>query len=112
VERIQRRSEQGQLGNGQSYTNFVHRDDAVSAIVWSLENDLEGIYNVVNDTHVRRKDLYSALRNLHHLPEAIWDEKKVDTHSGNKKVSNAKLKNTGFLFAHPEFFGQVSCGTT
>jgi nucleoside-diphosphate-sugar epimerase len=101
AERLKKLSGQKMPGNGESYTNLIHLEDAVRAIIWCLEKNLRGIYNVVNDTHVRRKDLYAELSRLYQFPDVVWDPRSADIHSGNKRVSSEKLKETGFLFNHP-----------
>src|SRR5690606_33197241 len=36
----------GRIGNGQQYLSWIHRDDAVAAILWLVHNPLPGIVNV------------------------------------------------------------------
>lgn len=95
-----------QLGNsflpgiGQSFTNLIHIDDIVKAIDFALNNKLEGVYNLCNDVHLPRKELYRTLAKKLELPEPQWDASKTSIHSGNKIVSNSKLKDAGFIFSH------------
>lgn len=90
-------------GNGSSITNLIHCDDIVSAILWSLDQELVGVHNLVNDTHVTRKELYMKLAQQNKLPEVLWDNTGVNPHAGNKIVSNEKIKSTGFRFIHSTF---------
>jgi nucleoside-diphosphate-sugar epimerase len=37
------------VGNGEGYASFIHLEDAATATVLAVENDVRGIYNVVDD---------------------------------------------------------------
>jgi len=100
ISRIKRFEGKKIPGNGMNYTNLIHRDDVISAIEWSIEKNLTGVYNLVNDNHITRKELYSQLASRHQLPEVLWDETQKSPHAGNKRVSNARIKSTGFKFSH------------
>jgi hypothetical protein len=38
----------------------------------------------------------------HHLPPLSWNPSLPRLHSGNKRVSNRKIKSAGFQFTHPD----------
>lgn len=85
-------------GNGESFTNLIHLQDIVKAIDFSLEHQLNGIYNVCQDDHPLRKDLYNQLSLQYSLSPVQWDPQIESLHGGNKRVSNRKLKDLGFIF--------------
>jgi nucleoside-diphosphate-sugar epimerase len=82
---------------GLEYTNHIHLDDIVSAIQFCLNTPLEGIYNLVNDAHPNRKELYDTLCTKLNLPLPIWGTEQKSSYL----VSNEKIKTTGFRFLHP-----------
>ncbi len=87
-------------GSGDQYCNLVDREDIVRAIDWALAKPLEGIYNVCNDDHPTRDQLYGTLTTKLHLPPIQWNAQLQSTHSGNKRVSTEKIRTTGFRFLH------------
>lgn len=87
-------------GTGKSITNLISLDDIVKAITFALNDHLNGIYNLCGDVHLTRKDFYDQLCAQEQLPAVLWDATKTSIHSGNKLVSNAKLKAAGFSFSN------------
>lgn len=87
-------------GNGDAYCNWVHQEDVVRSIDWVFTHSLTGIYNVCSTDHPRRQHLYDKFCKKLQLPPVQWDPDQVTTHSGNRRVSNAKLRDTGFEFLH------------
>jgi nucleoside-diphosphate-sugar epimerase len=88
-------------GSGNQYTNMVHRDDCAGAIDYALQHHLIGIYNIADDDHPSRKELYDAVAKKFSLPKVGWDSSLTGIHVGNKRVSNHKVKGEGFSLAHP-----------
>jgi nucleoside-diphosphate-sugar epimerase len=88
-------------GSGDHYTNMIHKYDCVHAIDYALKHHLEGVYNLADDEHPTRKELYDTLSQKFHLPHVHWDPHHPSLHSGNKRVSNHKIKAEGFAFRHP-----------
>jgi nucleoside-diphosphate-sugar epimerase len=88
-------------GTGEQFTNMVNRADCAGAIDYAFRHHLEGVFNVSDDDHPTRKELYQSVADLHHLSTPKWDPKLTSMHSGNKRVSNHKIKAQGFTFKHP-----------
>ncbi len=101
LERARRFSGQTLPGTGNEPTNHIHVDDAASALLFCLENRLRGVYNLVNDDHPTRKDLYSEICQSHALPTPVWNTELPAIRLGGYKVSNQKIKAAGFNFCHP-----------
>ncbi len=76
-------------GDGDVYTNHIHLDDIVGAIRYCLKRRLSGIYNLVNDDHPTRRELYNGLCDRMGIPKPIWNEKSSSQPSGYR-VSNQK----------------------
>lgn len=81
-----------------SYCNWVHQEDIISAINWCFEKELLGIYNLCSDQHPKRSELYPPLLKALNLPPIIWQE--GPSLYGNKRVACDKIKATGFAFHH------------
>jgi nucleoside-diphosphate-sugar epimerase len=88
-------------GSGAQYTNMVHKSDCAAVIDYALEHELEGIFNVADDDHPTRKELYDLLATQFHLPRPHWDPHRATLHNGSKRISNHKIKSAGFTFKFP-----------
>jgi nucleoside-diphosphate-sugar epimerase len=88
-------------GTGEQYTNMIHKADCAAAIDYALRHHLEGVFNLADDDHPTRKELYEAIAKKFNYPLPQWDPKLSSLHSGNKRVSNHKIKSEGFSFRHP-----------
>ncbi|MBP9841004.1 MAG: hypothetical protein KBC64_01095 [Simkaniaceae bacterium] len=82
-------------GSPDNPTNMIHLDDIVGAILFAMEHHLTGIYNLTDDDHQTRGELYSQYGNI------TFDPSIKPRFGGNRKVSNAKIKEAGYLFKHP-----------
>ena len=88
-------------GLGNQYTNMVHKSDCSAAMDYALRHHLEGVFNVADDDHLWRKDLYDQIAQKLGLPKVKWDPSLTGLHGGNKRVSNHKIKAAGFAFRPP-----------
>lgn len=88
-------------GKGDTYTNMIHLDDIVNAIHYTLVHSLEGVYNLADDDHPLRKELFDKLCDQLKINRIIWDSYLPKISRGNKRVSNHKIKAAGYVFKHP-----------
>ncbi len=88
-------------GSGKNFSNMVHRSDVTAAIDYALRRRLAGIYNVADDDHPTRQDLYDQIAKKLGLPAIRWDQKAGSWRGGNKRISNHKIKAKGFSFRYP-----------
>ena len=88
-------------GNGQKYSNMIHLDDIVRAIVHAKTSNLFGIYNLSDEDHPLRSILYDQVCKKYDLPSIEWNSSLSSLHGGNKRVCNDKIKETGYVFIHP-----------
>ena len=89
-------------GKGEEATNWVHLSDIVNGIDWAKEKQLSGIYNLVQEEVPTVRSLIDRVCNVHDLAPVNWDESQPSTRK-NVRVSNAKIKGTGYGFSHPQF---------
>ena len=88
-------------GNGEDISNWIHLDDIVGTIEFARKHRLEGIYNLVDDSHLTNKELLDNVMTKNNLPNVIWDADNKNTRPYNAWVSNQKLKDAGYEFIHP-----------
>lgn len=98
VDRLRRLNSTPLPGNGQGATNLSPLEDIVRGIDFALNKKLNGLFNLCNDVHISRKELYDQICLKEGLPKVQWDPSRKSMHAGNKIVSNAKIKNAGFRF--------------
>jgi nucleoside-diphosphate-sugar epimerase len=91
-----------QTGNGEDYSNWTHLDDIVNALDFAQTKQLAGIYNLVHDHPLKRKELLQKLFNIHNLPPVKWSNSDHQTYPYNTRLSNQKIKDQGYQFIHPE----------
>jgi nucleoside-diphosphate-sugar epimerase len=89
-------------GNGENFINWIHLEDIVSAVNFALTHELQGIYNVVNDTPLPSREIFDRACEINGLPQVEWDELLPRNKTNNQRVSNQKLKGLGYKLIHPE----------
>jgi nucleoside-diphosphate-sugar epimerase len=88
-------------GNGSFYTNMVLINDVINAVNYVIDHNLHGIFNISDDDHPTRLELTDYLCKKSNLPPVKWDAKKADMTDVNKRVSNYRIKEAGFLPSAP-----------
>ncbi|ELY6245790.1 TIGR01777 family oxidoreductase [Cronobacter universalis] len=61
----------GPIGSGRQYLSWIHIDDMVNAIIWLLDNDLRGPFNMVAPYPVRNERFAHALGHALRRPAFI-----------------------------------------
>ena len=80
---------------------MVRKEDVASALDYALRYQLDGIYNLADDEHPTRKELYHEMAQKMNLSDVEWDPSLAGMHSDSKRVSNHKIKAEGFSFLFP-----------
>src|SRR4029453_1399649 len=94
--------------NNDRFVNQVHRDDIASALFLLLNRELQWAaqsYNIVDDEPILQSECYHWLSQrlnppLRPLRKSEQPRKRGDT---NKRVSNAKLRRSGWTPQYPTF---------
>ena len=91
---------------GGRWINQIHRDDAASALIHLAASETKpGIYNVCDSTPAIQKDIYEWIADFTKgslPPEGPADMNRKRGWT-SKRISNAKLVNTGWKPAHPSY---------
>jgi len=89
------------------FVNQVHRDDIAAALFLLVTRKAEGaqIYNVVDDQPILQSECYRwlAQRLNRPLPPIGRSTQKRKRGDSNKRVSNAKLRRSGWTPQYPTF---------
>ncbi|MGB3786989.1 MAG: NAD-dependent epimerase/dehydratase family protein [Phormidesmis sp.] len=90
-------------GKGNEGTNWVHLSDIVGGIDWARQQKLSGLYNLVQDEVPTVRELIDEVCDRNQLSPVTWDESQPSIRK-NVRISNAKIKSTGYQFTHPSFW--------
>ncbi len=89
-------------GTGDRFINWIHRDDIVKAIEFARSNQLEGIYNLVDDSQLTVREQVERVCYKYRLPPAYWDVSQPGRRGNSARISNQKLKAAGYELIHPQ----------
>ena len=89
-------------GKGDRVINWTHRDDIVEAIEFARFKELEGIYNLVDDSQLTVKEQIERVCFQYSLPPVRWDNSSLSIQRKSLRVSNQKLKAAGYQLVHPQ----------
>jgi nucleoside-diphosphate-sugar epimerase len=89
-------------GKGDRFVNWVHRDDIIGAIEFARLNELNGVYNLVDDSQMTVKEQVERVCTYYNLPPVTWDPSRLSLQRKSLQVSNQKLKAAGYNLIHPQ----------
>ncbi len=89
-------------GKGNEPSNWIHLDDIVGAIEFARQQQLQGIYNLVDDSQLINRELIDKVCEKHGLAKVYWDESLPSVRNYNARISNQKIKAAGYQLKHPE----------
>ena len=92
---------QTRAGDGNEASNWVHLDDIVGAVEFVRAQQLNGIYNLVQNQPITTGELFEQLFAAHNLSPVSWDKTQTSTRPYNARVSNQKIRDAGYQFLHP-----------
>ncbi|SNY63125.1 TIGR01777 family oxidoreductase [Enterobacter sp. CC120223-11] len=97
----------GPIGNGRQYLAWIHIDDMVNGILWLLDNDLRGPFNLVSPYPVRNEQFAHALGHALHRPAVLrapatavrllMGESSILVLGGQRALPK-RLEDSGFAF--------------
>jgi len=100
------------LGDGQQMLSWIHRHDAVSAIIFLVSNQMTGVYNLTAPKPVSHRELTCALQKRFDtylsvkvpgvLARALIGEMADDLLLNGQTVLPRRLLREGFRFTYPE----------
>jgi nucleoside-diphosphate-sugar epimerase len=91
--------------DGRRFLNQIHRDDAARAIFHLAESGSRGVFNVSDSTPLPQLECYGALSRMFEKPLPPVGPRDLHRKRGwtHKRVSNAKLRSTGWQPEFPSF---------
>ena len=76
--------------------------DITNGVSFAFSKQLVGIYNLVDDMQLSRRELSNEICDIDGLPPVIWaNENMPGARAMNAKVANEKIKSEGFLLNSP-----------
>lgn len=91
--------------DGRRFLNQIHRDDAVEALWHLVANGMTGIFNVSDSRPLTQRECYQALSVLFGRAVPPTGPRDLNRKRGwtHKRVSNAKLADSGWRPVYPSF---------
>ncbi|KPK32914.1 MAG: hypothetical protein AMS24_02750 [Chlamydiae bacterium SM23_39] len=83
------------------YTNMIHLRDIINSIIFILDHNIEGIYNLADEDHPTQEALLKDLSTKLNIPITPYKLKCIKSLRGNYRVSNNKIKSLGYKFLFP-----------
>lgn len=85
------------LDSGNIKVNYVHRDDVIKATLFSIENDVSGIFNLCVPNHPSRKEVYLSNAIKYNFEKPIFRNNK---NYKNRIVDGSKIERLGFRYKY------------
>lgn len=85
----------------ESKINFVHRNDVINAIIFSINYDLNGIFNLCSFQHPTKRELYSFNSKKYSFIEPIFSN---ETKFINRLIDGRKIEELGFKYKYSDAF--------
>lgn len=99
-ERLKGLAGQARQGEGNTFTNWVHVDDAAGALEAAVDGQWSGVVNVVNDQPIRVRDLVEQSLARQGLATVQWTGG-LEPQSDGRRIRNQRLKQLGYRLLHP-----------
>lgn len=96
--------------DGRRFLNQIHRDDAAAAIHHLLTGGAApGVYNVSDSQPLAQRECYEAMARIFLLPEPPAGPRDLNRKRGwtHKRVSNEKLRDTGWVPTFPCYLDAI-----
>lgn len=102
----------GRQGNGRQFVSWIHEADFAGAVQFIIENEMEGIVNVVSPDPIRNSDFMQAIRKRVNIPFGISTSKTLlelgamiigtepELVLKSRNVIPQRLLQSGFRFKH------------
>lgn len=81
--------------------NFVHRNDVIGATIFAIENNLDGIFNLVSKQHPTKKELYSFNAQKYGFEKPIFID---NSESMQRIIDGSKIERLGFTYKYFDAF--------
>lgn len=88
-------------GDGSEYHNWIHQTDIIQGIDFARQKRLTGLFNLVNDLPIQKRDLLAQLAEKYRCDPVQWDPSQPSPRSQNAQVSNQKLRSLGLNLSYP-----------
>lgn len=82
--------------------------DITQGVAFAFRHNLRGIYNLVDDMQLSRRELSTLICDRDGLPPVLWGHSEPNgSRMLNARVSNRKIKDAGFRFSSPSMLEAV-----
>ena len=83
------------ISNANVKTNYVHRDDVIKAVLFVINNNIIGVFNLCSTHHFEKKDIYDFNALKYDFKKVKFDDENI---LENRIISSQKLRDLGFNY--------------
>ena len=95
--------------NGNAINAWSSLVDIARGVQFACDQRLSGVYNLVDDMQLSRRELSTLICDQEGLPPVLWNHTSSPTdRSMNARVSNQKIKDAGFQLVSPSMLQPVT----
>ena len=95
--------------NGNAINAWSSLVDIARGVQFACDQRLSGVYNLVDDMQLSRRELSTLICDQEGLPPVLWNHTSSPTDRGmNARVSNQKIKDAGFQLVSPSMLQPVT----
>lgn len=112
----------GRIGDGRQHLSWIHRDDALAAMLWLITADGKGVYNLTAPQPVTNTDFTESLAAALHRPaffhqpaalvQLMFGEMGERLLLNGQRVVPARLQREGFHFLFPTLDAALAASLT
>lgn len=84
--------------DGNAPAAIIHRDDVVRALNFAIQQELSGVFNLINDITETKESFFGRITAEAGKEAINW----VAPGSGPKSLANRKIKDAGFVLGDPD----------
>ena len=81
--------------------NFIHRNDVISATIFAIKNDLNGIFNLASKQHPTKEELYSFNAQKYGFEKPIFSD---NENCIERIIDGSKIEKFGFEYKYFDAF--------
>ncbi len=78
--------------------NYVHRDDVINAVLFVIEKNISGVFNLSSSFHPTRKEVYLLNASKYGFNKPIFKNAKKYK---NRIIDGSKIESLGFRYKYP-----------
>lgn len=89
------------VDNARKRVNYVHRDDVIEAINFSINNEILGVFNLCSYLHPTKEEIYVLNSEKYNFKKPIFTK---EGEYKSRLIDGSKIESFGFKYKYPNPF--------